>query len=308
MPPDPDAFPEFVGSFSLVAVALVAVGLWQRLLPRVWVIFTAVFVWLSLGPFVHVAGVNTNIIGPWALLRYVPVIGMARSPARFAIVAALGLSLLAAFAIARLRERRDWRGVWTAALVAAVAAFELVPAPRLLHSAAVPEVYALVATRATSDEVGRLLELPTGVRDGTSSLGDFSALSSYFQTSHRRPMVGGYLSRVSSWRKAEKRRMPMFGALMTLSAGGALAPAEAQRARDARDAFLARSCTRFVLVDRHRASAALHDFAVSGLRLRPVRQDSDYALYTPVDPPPCSPPSPALRPFTDVSWLWAPAE
>jgi hypothetical protein len=171
----------------------------------------------------------------------------------------------------------------------------------------VPEVYGLVATRANRDEVGRLLELPTGVRDGTSSLGDFSALSSYFQTSHRRPMVGGYLSRVSSWRKAEKRRMPMFGALMTLSEGGALAPAEALRARNARDAFLARSCARFVLIDRHRASAALHDFAVSSLRLTPVRLDPDYALYTPVDPPPCRAPSPGSR-LTDVSWLWQPAE
>ena len=308
MPPHPDAFPEFVGAFSLVALALVAVGLWYRLLPGVWVIFTTVFVWLSLGPFMHVAGVDTNIIGPWALLRYVPVIGMARSPARFAIVAALGLSLLAAFAIARLRERAHWRGAWIVPLLAALLTFELVPAPRPLHSAAVPDVYSLVAARATRDEAGRLLELPTGVRDGTSSLGDFSASSSYFQTSHRRPLVGGYLSRVSSWRKAEKRRMPMFGALMTLSEGGTLAPGEAARARDERDAFLARSCTRFVLVDRRRASAALHDFAVSSLRLTPVRQDADYALYTPADPPPCRAPSAELRRLSDVSWLWQPAE
>jgi hypothetical protein len=308
MPPVPDAFPEFVGAFSLVALALVAVGLWYRLLPNVWVIFTAAFLWLSLGPFVHVAGVNTNIIGPWALLRYVPVIGMARSPARFAIVAALGLSLLAAFALARLRERGHWRSAWIAPLVAALLAFELLPAPRPLHSAAVPDVYSLVAADATYDEVGRLLELPTGVKDGTSSAGNFSALSSYFQTSHRRPMIGGYLSRVSSWRKAEKRRLPMFGALMTLSEGGSLGTGEAQRARNARDAFLARSCTRFVLVDRHRASVALHDFAVSSLRLTPVRQDRDYALYTPVDPPPCRPPLPESRRLTDVSWLWAPAE
>lgn len=308
MPPVPDAFPEFVGAFSLVALALVAVGLWYGLLPRVWVIFTAVFIWLSLGPFVHLAGVNTNIIGPWALLRYVPVIGMARSPARFTIVAALGLSLLAAFAFARLRERGHWRRAWIAPLVAALLTFELVPAPRPLYSAAVPDIYSLVAARDNHDEVGRLLELPTGVRDGTSSAGNFSALSSYYQTSHRRPMVGGYLSRVSSWRKAEKRRMPMFGALMTLSEGGTLTPAEAQRARDARDAFLARSCTRFVLVDRHRASAALHDFAVSSLRLTPVREDSDYALYTPTDPPPCGAPSPESRRLSDVSWLWQPAE
>jgi hypothetical protein len=308
MPPHPDAFPEFVASFSLVAVALVAAGAWCRALPRLWVLFTAVFVWLSLGPFVHVAGVNTTLLAPWALLRYVPVIGLARSPARFAIVAALGLSLLAAFALARFRERGHLRGAWTAALLVAVAAFELVPAPRALYSAAVPAVYSLVSAQATRDEVGRLLELPTGIRDGTSSHGDFSALSSYFQTSHRRPIVGGYLSRVSNWRKAEKLRLPMFRALMTLSEGRSLSPGEAHQASVARDRFLARSCTRFVLVHKQRASENLHQFAVRSLRLRPISHDANYALYAPVDPPACHASAPVSRRFSDVSWLWKPVD
>jgi hypothetical protein len=305
MPPDPDAFPEFVGSFSLMALMLAAVGTWHRGLPRIWLAFTGFFVALSLGPFVHVAGVNTYLIGPWALLRYVPVIGMARSPARFAVVAALGMALLGAFALAALCERYP-RRQWLMALICIVAAFELVPVPRTLHSAAVPAIYRLVSAPAIRDEVGRLLELPTGVRDGTSSLGNFSAASSFFQTSHRRPVVGGYLSRVSSWRKAEKRRLPMFRALLTLSEGGTLSQEDAKQAHDARDAFLARSCTRFVLVDKRRASDALHDFAVQSLSLTLVTQDPDYALYTPADPPPCE--TPARRRFSDVSWLWQASE
>jgi hypothetical protein len=307
MPPIADAYPEFVASFSLVALALVAAGVWRGVLPRFWVVFTGIFIWLSLGPFVHVAGLNTHVIGPWALLRYVPVIGMARSPARFAIVAALGLSLLAAFAIARLRWRPLGRG-WIAAAVIALAVIELAPAPRRLHSAAVPDVYTLVSAPATRDEAGRLLELPTGIRDGTSSLGDFSASSSFFQTSHRRPLVGGYLSRVSTWRKTEKLRQPMFAALMTLSEGGTLSLDETQRAVNARDAFLARSCAKYVLVDRRRASAALHEFAVRNLSLTPLRLDADYALYTPTNPPPCTGSGPVPRRMSDISWLYQPAE
>jgi len=307
MPPEPDAFPEFVSAFPLAAVALVVVAAWHRLLPPLWTAFTGLFVWLSLGPFVYVAGVNTNIIGPWALLRYVPVIGMARSPARFAVVAALGISLLAAFAMTALRERYRRGGTWLAVAALVAATFELMPAPRHLYAAAVPDIYRLVSAADTRDEAGRLLELPTGIRDGTSSLGNFSALSSFFQTSHRRPMVGGYLSRVSTWRKVENMRMPMLGALTRLSQGASLSSEDAERAKDARDAFLARSCTRFVLVNRRRASAELHEFARRALRLTPVAQDPDYALYAPVDPPPCAPAS-APRRLTDMSWLWQGAE
>jgi hypothetical protein len=300
IPPDPDAYPELVGSFSLAVTCLVAVGAWRRELPRMWVVFTAFFMALSLGPFIQVAGVNTYVIGPWALLRYVPVIGMARSPARFAVVAALGLALLAAFAIEHVR-RHPGRRRWTAALLT-LAAFELVPAPRLLHSAEIPQIYRRVAAVSAQDDTGRLLELPTGIRDGTSSLGDFSARSSYFQTGHRRPLVGGYLSRLSEWRKAESVKLPMFRALMVLSEGGVLSEGEASSARRAGDEFLRRSCTRFVMIDKRRASGNLQAFAIQNLRLTLVEQDAVYALYTPAAPPACE--ATRARRFSDISWLW----
>ena len=66
---------------------------------------TVGFAALSLGPFIHVAGVNTYVPGPWALLRYVPLFGIARTPTRFAVVAALGLAILLAGALAALGRR-----------------------------------------------------------------------------------------------------------------------------------------------------------------------------------------------------------
>ena len=59
-----------------------------------WGAFALVFGALALGPFVHVAGINTHIPGPWSLLRYVPVIGLARTPSRFSIVAMLMVAIL----------------------------------------------------------------------------------------------------------------------------------------------------------------------------------------------------------------------
>jgi hypothetical protein len=293
MPDRPDAFPEFVASFSLTALAVIGVAAWRRLLPGLWVAFTAFFVALSLGPFVHIAGINTYVIGPWALLRYVPVIAMARSPSRFAVVAVLGFSLLFAFAVQELYRRRTAgaRQGWVAAgvVLAALLAAELTPVPRPLFTTTVPEVYRLIAANVPAEETGRLLELPTGVRDGTSSRGNFNVATQFFQTSHRRPLIGGYLSRVSRWRKQENERVPMLRALHTLSEGRELSPTLADDARDSRDAFLKRSCVEFVVVNKQVASVDLEAFAVRALGLTLVHEDDDFVLYTPIVRPPCQP-------------------
>lgn len=288
LPGAEDAFPELVASCSVIALAGIAFAATRRVVPRMWQAFTALFVLLSLGPFIHIGGVNTFVIGPWALLRYVPVIGMARSPSRFAIVAAMGVALLFGFALnAWLEDARRWRAT-AVAMFGALVALEVIPGPRTLHSASVPEIYQLLAV--SGDEQSRLLELPTGIRDGTSSLGDFNASTAYFQTQHHRPLMGGYLSRVSEWRKRESMRAPMLEALYALSAGpGPLDDALALAARESREAFLARSCVKYVVVDKRRASADLRAFATAALGLALVHDDERYQLLTPSNPPECEP-------------------
>jgi len=284
-----DAFPEFVSSFSLVALAVIGVGAWRRTLPSLWIGFTACFFALSLGPFVHVAGVNTYVIGPWALLRYVPLLEMVHAPARFAIVVALGLSLLFAFSLddilRQLRARRALFRRGFAAAVALLLAAELVPAPRRLYSAEIPAIYQLL--RTSGEPQGPLLELPTGILDGIEMIGTFNASSQYFQTLHRRPLIGGYLSRVSRWRKNESMRSPMLRVLFALSAGHAVSTEERSEAIASREAFLARSCMAYVLINRSAASADLQAFAVGALKLTLVHDDATYSLMAPVGAPPC---------------------
>lgn len=285
LPDVQDAFPELVASFSIVAIAAVGFAVARREVPRMWVAFTGLFVLLSLGPFIHVGGINTFVVGPWALLRYVPLVGMARSPSRFAIVAALGLSMLCASAVQTWLDQRRSRTVGVLLLVCLMAV-EMVPGPRRLFSAAVPDVYQLVTT--SDDEGGRLLELPAGIRDGTSSIGNFTASTAYFQTSHRRPLIGGYLSRVSEWRKRESLRSPMLRALYLLSTPDGTLDAElARTARDSRDEFLNRSCIRYVLVDKGRASESLRAFAREALNLTTLHEDAGYELFTPLGAPAC---------------------
>ena len=79
----PTQFVEYTASLSLVALAIIAFAVWRaRVSARAsgWSWITIGFALLALGPFIHVAGYNTHIPGPWALLRYVPGFGLARMP------------------------------------------------------------------------------------------------------------------------------------------------------------------------------------------------------------------------------------
>jgi hypothetical protein len=280
----PLAYPEFAGSLSLVALGLIAFSIWRMrpAMPRFWIAFTAAFALLALGPFVHIAGVNTYVPGPWSLLRYVPVVGLARAPSRFAVVAALGVSVLLGYALTAMRSR--WPGRWQAGLpvVIAMLAFELLPAPRPLYDATAPSVYSLI--RQNPDESTRLLELPGGVRDGTSSIGDFNASAQFYQTVHRKPLLGGYQSRVSEWRKTQEMKSPVTAALYQLSEGDTIPTELATKAVAAGPEFIDEACLGYVVVDRRRASRALRTLAIDALDLVKVADDVDRELFTPRRP------------------------
>ena len=119
---------------------------------------------------------------------------MARSPARFSVVMMMGVAVLAALAIDRILAWNPGRRRLVLGVLGAVLLFELLPAPRVLHSAVPPAIYARIASDPRDV---RVLELPFGIRDGLSSAGNFSAASQFYQTFHEKSLIGGYLSRVS---------------------------------------------------------------------------------------------------------------
>ena len=233
---------------------------------------------LALGPFIHIAGMNTYIPGPWALLRYVPMLGLARTPARFSVVMMLAVAVLFAAALEWFGRTYPKYRHALLTIVAVLLAGELLPAPLTLHSAAVPSFYRRVA--AASGDV-RVLELPTGIRDGTSSEGNFSARSQYFQTMHGKPLIGGYLSRVDPESKSEVRRIDMIDALIVLSEGGTIAPEREAALVASGPMFVHDANLGFVIIDRLRSSPALVDFATRALRLQRDEVDGNFELYEP---------------------------
>jgi len=277
--PQPDRYLENVASLTFVAIGVIIAAIRTGWRPSAfWIALTITFGLLSLGPFVHIAGFNTHIPGPWALARYLPLVRLARTPARLAVVLMLAVSVLFGAALCRLGDRWPHRRRLLLATLTVVLLFELLPAPRPLYSAAVPPLYERIA--ATPGEQ-LVLELPVGVRDGTTSVGNFTARAQFFQTVHGKPLIGGYLSRVSRRRIAEVRQFEILDALMTLSEGRRIESATEHALISRGPKFVRDSHIGFVVVDRKRASADLTTFAIRALSLRRIDGDAQFDLYTP---------------------------
>jgi hypothetical protein len=275
----PGGYHDQVASLCLVAIVVIVLARRSGFrLERFWLVFTIGFGLMALGPFIHVAGINTYIPTPWTLLRYVPLIGEARMPSRFGILMMMGLAVLFALALTALASRDRRRRPIVLAAVGLALAFELLPAPRPLYSAEIPDVFRVIAA---DPRPIRVLNLPFGVRDGLSSLGDFNASAQYYQTAHGKRLIGGYLSRVSERNKQFMRRQPVLDALMRLSEGAPLSEGQRTRARRFSERFLETADVGYVVMNERLVKPELRALAIELFNLEPVQSDGGFALYVP---------------------------
>jgi hypothetical protein len=193
----------------------------------------------------------------------------------------MGIAMLLAGALAALGERwpQRRRAIGSAALVLLMC--ELVPAPRTLYSG---EYSPLSAIIAADPRPVRVLNVPFGVRDGRSSAGDFSARYQFEQTRHGKPLIGGYLSRVSQRRLAGMiERYPTLGPLVSMSEGQMLSEAESVRFVDEGPAFVTAAKVGYVLIDTSRVTPQLRALAIDAFALEALASDGPFTLYRPRD-------------------------
>ena len=153
---------------------------------------------------------------------------------------------------------------------------ELLPAPLTLYSAEIPPLYQRVAA-APSTVI--LLEIPYGVRDGVSSVGNFTARTQFFQTAHGKTVMGGYLSRIPRRRVEELQMDPVARALAILSEKGRLQPADETAMLDAAPDFLRRNRIGFVVIDRDRTDATFEALVIKAFRLRHLETNGSLSLF-----------------------------
>jgi hypothetical protein len=277
----PTIFVEYTAAMSLVALLVIAIAMWRaRYRPSAgWLAITVGFALLALGPFIHVGGYNTHIPGPWALLRYLPGIGLARMPTRFAIVASMGVAVMLAGALAAIGSKWPQRRRQIGAIVAVLLLFELLPAPRTLYSAEISPIYDRIA--ADPRDV-RVLSLPFGVRDGTWETGNFRPRSLFNQTRHGKALIGGYLSRVSP-RRVERMRhqFPTLDALIKLSEDKPLDPGVAATLRARGDRLIEQANVGYVVIDSRFIPPERAQLVIDTFKLREVQRDRHLTVYAP---------------------------
>ena len=129
----------------------------------------------------------------------------------------------------------------------------------------------------------RVLSLPVGLRDGTSSLGDFNPQTQYYQTAHGKRLIGGYLSRLTRAQKEWHLRFPVLDALFTLSEDPwtEITPERRANALQARERFLTASHLAYVVTDDAHTTPLLRSFAEEVLQLDKVTSADGFTLYVP---------------------------
>jgi hypothetical protein len=259
----------------VIAAARLATGRWAS---RLWLGVVIAAASLTLGPFVRIAGVETYVPTPWALLRYVPIIGEARMPPRFGVIVILGVAVLFAGALELLCRRYPNRRRTLIAGVLLLATFELMPVPRQIYPATFPSIYTTIRNDPRDVTV---LELPAGMLDGLSAIGKYSAISQFFQTAHGKPIVGGYLSRVPDAEKQYLVSRPLLAALVEGSAGRTMVPEDRVRALADASGFVRDASLGYVVIDDARTSKDLREFAIDALKLREVGREGGLGLFVP---------------------------
>ena len=167
--------------------------------PEAWALALLVAAWwLSLGPAPTALGRPLDLLAPYAFLyEYVPGFAGARVPARYAMLVAFALAVLAGFGL-RAIDRRRWG---TPALIAAGLGFlvevSVLPYPvnrvRPVENLATPEARVHLAASAPAvytavrrlPERAVLVELPLGRPE-------YDVRAMYYSTMHWRPLINGY--------------------------------------------------------------------------------------------------------------------
>jgi hypothetical protein len=212
----------FLG-FTVVALAVAALIRLPRIPGgeanwRLAGVIAASFLVLSFGWEAKFLGKPTGIPLPAALLAQLPIVNQARAPGRHAIVAMLGVAVLAGLGWQSITRRR-WR-----VILVGLMAFEYWTAVPLF-STDVADVYHRLA-QAPGDFA--ILEIPVGLRDGVQELGRPDISRVFAQTVHGRPMIDGMVARLPDDRWAAITSAPLVSVLLDPQHGVQASPAETQ--------------------------------------------------------------------------------
>ncbi len=181
---------EQLAYIGLAALGLATLALWKKWqTAQPWLWLTIIAGLLSLGPRLKIDSVVSNVALPYTWLTYLPFFAWSRTPGRLNETVMLGIGVLAAMGAAWLLK---WQGSKRTAILTALGlgAFIIIEYavifPFPTEQRPVSDYYFQLAQ---SDSRGGILPLPvTGSRRASN-------YAMFYQTTHQRPLAGGYIER-----------------------------------------------------------------------------------------------------------------
>ena len=139
-----------------------------------------------------------------------------------------------------------------------------------------PRIYRRLAELA---DAGAVLEVPFGFRDGFAESGHFDSRALYYQTLHRKPLLGGFIARVPESTKHNYRQTPVLASLLRLSQGGRLSEVEVQHDRMEAPTVMERLGIGYLVLNRATASEPLITYVETVLPVTVITEEADRTLY-----------------------------
>lgn len=187
--------------YSVILLSLIAFFKVRTKDVRFWMLSTATFFLLSLGPILHIKGVfstpyegyNLVVALPYAILAQIPIFSIARVPSRWDVMVMLSLAILAGyglnyvFSICRNKTSGKFDNTDILFIIIfLLIVFEFLAVPFPMSSTGTPAFYEQLANETIDYAI---IEVPL--------IGNAEAM--YYQTKHNKKMIGGYTSRLPDY-------------------------------------------------------------------------------------------------------------
>ncbi|MCX7840397.1 MAG: hypothetical protein N2559_13240, partial [Anaerolineae bacterium] len=212
---------------GFVALALALIALWKIPQARIWGVFGAIFILISLGPELRVNGPRFDLLMPFDLLLEIPFVKGNRYPSRWSVMVTLALAVLVGYGFAWLLTqlsrlthyaiRSMLRIAYSVVLFGLI--FEHLATPLPLSDMRIPDVYHTIA-RDEGDFT--VLEIPLAWRNGyrmTGTLDQAMMFAQWYQTAHRRPILGGNTSRNPEFKFQYFTEAPVINSIIAVETG-----------------------------------------------------------------------------------------
>lgn len=293
----------FVG---FVTFALAVVGALARRLSSAfsfWALAALLFAGFMLGPVLHVANqpMFGSLLMPFRWLQAIPVLRANRLPVRYDHLLMLAVATLAGGGAFVVIQRASNRAVLII-LLPALVLVEHLSVPLSIAGLAVPAVYQTIGSD-TGDY--SILDLPLSWRSSTFVLGRLDTRSQFYQSAHRKRLLGGNTSRYPPFKFQYFNELPIIHSLILLENGESLsADLERQDAQAAAEVVRFFNL-RYLVLQPATTNAAVLDYVQRVFSLTPLPGASPRAFLV------NGPPSPDLtidqsqevsRLFFDEDW------